>query len=367
MTSKVEQDVARFKDIIRGKVKKELQKFITNTELIGKKGKDLITIPIKQIDIPRFVYSDEQMGGVGQGDGEKGDSIGKGGSGSGAGDTPGEHLLEVEITFEELADLLAEELELPRIKPKGKEDLSSRRYKYTSIALVGPESLRHFKRTYKQALRRQLLSGEYDPENPIIVPYREDRRYRMWEEEVTPESKAVIIWMMDVSGSMGGEQKEIVRLEAFWIDMWLRKQYKKLETRYIIHDAVAREVDRETFFHTRESGGTIISSAYKLCQKMIEEDYSPSVWNIYPFHFSDGDNWSGNDTDECIKVLKENILPACNIFCYGQVDSEYGSGQFIKDLQAAFSGDPEEKVITSRIENKDAIMRSIKDFLGKGK
>ena len=70
--------------------------------------------------------------------------------------------------------------------------------------------------------------------------------------------------MMDVSGSMGDEQKEIVRIESFWIDAWLQSQYKGLESRYIIHDAVAREVDRETFFHTRESGGTMISSAYKL-------------------------------------------------------------------------------------------------------
>jgi uncharacterized sporulation protein YeaH/YhbH (DUF444 family) len=98
--------------------------------------------------------------------------------------------------------------------------------------------------------------------------------------------------MMDVSGSMGDEQKEIVRAESFWIDTWLRTQYKGIEVRYIIHDAVAREVDRDTFFHTRESGGTMISSAYKLCRDLIKSDYPPSAWNIYPFHFTDGDNWS---------------------------------------------------------------------------
>lgn len=368
MADKIEQDLARFKKIIKGQIKKELRKFITDAELIGKKGKDLISIPIRQIDIPRFIYSDKQQGGVGQGEGEKGDSVGQGeGEGKAkAGNLPGEHILEVELTFEELADLLGEELELPRIQPKGREEIDSKRYKYTSIALAGPESLKHFKRTYKQALKRQILAGDYDPDNPIIIPYREDRRYRMWKEDPKPESKAVIIWMMDVSGSMGSEQKEIVRLEAFWVDTWLRHQYKSLETRYIIHDAVAREVDRETFFHTRESGGTIISSAYKLCQKIVDEEYDPSMWNIYPFHFSDGDNWSGNDTDECIKLLKEKLLPVCNVFCYGQVESEYGSGQFLKDLKANFKED-DEKLITSQIENKEAILKSIKDFLGKGK
>ncbi len=364
----IEQDLKRFKDIIRGRIKKELRKFISNTELIGKKGKELVTIPIPQIDIPRFVYGDKQQGGTGQGEGDVGTPLapGEGQEGkSQAGNMPGEHLLEVELTFEELAEILGEELELPRIKPKGDADIQSKRVRYTSIGLSGPESLRHFKRTYRQALKRQIISGTYDPKRPVIIPVREDRRYRMWKDERKPETKAVIIYMMDVSGSMGNEQKEIVRLEAFWIDTWLKSQYKNIEVRYIIHDAVAREVDRETFFHTRESGGTSISSAYKLCLKMIEEKYNPSTWNIYPFHFSDGDNWSGNDTDECIKLLREQLLPASNIFCYGQVESEYGSGQFLKDLKERLHDT--DNLITSQIENKDAIVKSIKEFLGKGK
>jgi uncharacterized sporulation protein YeaH/YhbH (DUF444 family) len=98
---------------------------------------------------------------------------------------------------------------------------------------------------------------------------------------------------------------------------------------------VAREVDRDTFFRTRESGGTMISSAYKLCARMIEA-ISPSEWNIYPFHFSDGDNWSVDDTVLCIEILKKEILPKVNLFCYGQVESPYGSGQFLKDLDDHF-------------------------------
>jgi len=171
--------------------------------------------------------------------------------------------------------------------------------------------------------------------------------------------------MMDVSGSMGDEQKEIVRIESFWIDTWLRKHYKGLETRYVIHDAVAREVDRETFFHTRESGGTMISSAYKLALEIIEADYAPPSWNVYPFHFSDGDNWSADDTRVCVELLQERILPAVNLFAYGQVESPYGSGQFIKDLREAF-GD-RENVALSEIADKEAIYPSIKTFLGQGR
>ena len=171
--------------------------------------------------------------------------------------------------------------------------------------------------------------------------------------------------MMDVSGSMGDEQKEIVRIESFWINAWLKKHYKGLETRFIIHDAAAKEVDENTFFRTSESGGTLISSAYKLCQQIVETDYPVNEWNIYPFHFSDGDNWSSEDTRLCLRILTDFFLPKANVFCYGQVESKYGSGQFLKDLQKEFGED--ERIILSQIENRDKILDSIRDFLGKGK
>ena len=203
------------------------------------------------------------------------------------------------------------------------------------------------------------------PRAPLVVPIPDDRRYRSWKTQPEPVANAVIIYMMDVSGSMGDEQKEIVRIESFWIDTWLQKQYKGLESRYIIHDAVAREVDRETFFHTRESGGTMISSAYKLAAQLIDDHYPADEWNIYPFHFSDGDNWSMDDTLACVDILKQKLLPRVNMFAYGQVESPYGSGQFIKDLRDAMKDS--EQVLTSEIPNKDSIYRSIKDFLGTGK
>jgi uncharacterized protein len=368
MSQKIEQDHRRFREIVRGKIKQNLRKYITQGEMLGKKGKDVISIPLPQIDIPHFRYGQKQQGGVGQGDGQPGDSLGQGepkpGPGQ-AGDRPGDHLLEVEVSMEELAQILGEELKLPRIEPRGKERIISKKDRYTGVRRTGPESLRHFRRTFKQALRRQIAVGSYDPKNPIIVPIRDDKRYRSWKTEPLPQSSAVIIYMMDVSGSMGDEQKEIVRIESFWLDTWLRSQYQGIESRYIIHDAMAKEVDRETFFRTRESGGTMISSAYKLCAKLIETEYPPSEWNIYPFHFSDGDNWSVDDTVTCIDLLKNHILPKVNLFCYGQVESPYGSGQFIKDLDEHF--DTDDSLVTSEIKGKEAIMDSIRDFLGKGK
>ncbi|HVV83450.1 MAG TPA: DUF444 family protein [Kofleriaceae bacterium] len=369
MSQRIDLDHGRFRQIIRGKIKQNLRKYISQGEMIARKGKDTVSIPLPQVDLPRFKWGDKQGGGVGQGDGEVGESLGgqgQGKPGAGeAGDRPGEHMAELEVSLAELAEIMGEELALPRIEPKGTEKIVAYKDKYSGIRSTGPESLRHFRRTFKQALRRQIAMGSYDKGDPVIVPIRDDRRYRSWRREPLPQSNAVIIYMMDVSGSMGDEQKEIVRIESFWIDTWLRSQYHGIESRYIIHDAMAKEVDRDTFFRTRESGGTMISSAYKLCAKIIEDDYPPSAWNIYPFHFSDGDNWSIDDTHTCVELLKQQILPAVNLFAYGQVESPYGSGQFVKDVREHFAEDV--RVVTSEIKSKDAIMDSIKEFLGKGR
>ncbi len=368
MSLKIDQDHGRFRQIVRGRVRKNLQKYISQSELLGRKGKDVVSIPIPQIEIPKFRYGSNQ-GGVGQGEGKPGEPAGDGegdGSGQGkAGDKSGEHILEVDISVDELAQILGEELALPDVQNKGKNKLFNAHDRYSGIRRVGPESLRHFKRTYREALKRMISIGSYHPHRPMVVPIAEDKRYRSWKTITEPVANAVIIYIMDVSGSMGDDQKEIVRTESFWIDAWLTKQYKGLESRFIIHDATAKEVDRETFFHTRESGGTMISSAYKLCAQMIEKEYPFSEWNIYPFHFSDGDNWSMDDTVESIQFLKNKILPFVNMFAYGQVESPYGSGQFIKDLREHFSKD--ERIALSEIRDKDGIMQSIKDFLGKGK
>ncbi len=357
----IDRDLGRFRDIVKGRVRKDLRRYMSSGELIGKQGKKLVSIPLPQIGIPRLRYGSNKQG-VGQGEGDEGDGAG---DGQQAGDAAGEHLLEVELTVDELAEILGEELELPRIEPKGQQESLSERARYKGITNIGPESLRHFKRTYKQALQRTIAAGNFNPSRPVIVPIKEDKRYRTYVVEKEPLSAAVRIYMIVVSGSMGKEQKEIVRSQAFWIDTWLRHHYDDVEARFIIHDATAREVDRDTFFRTRESGGTLISSAYKLAMEIIDKDYPTTDWNIYPFHFSDGDNWSQSDTRACVELLRSQMIPVCNQFSYAQVDSQYGSGQFIKDLAEAFAQD--EAVTLSRIPNRDAIMDSIKELLGKGR
>jgi uncharacterized sporulation protein YeaH/YhbH (DUF444 family) len=367
MVRRIERDRRRFEEIVRGRIKQDLKHHITRGELIGRKGNEIVSIPVPQIELPHFRYGRRETGGVGQGEGDIGQPIGgsQGDEGAGpAGDAPGQHIREVELTIQEMAEIMGEELELPRIQPKGSKALTTPRSRYTGIKRAGPESLRSFKRTYKEALKRQIASGVYDPRRPRIVPVREDLRYRASQQESVPVANAVIVYMMDVSGSMGNEQKEIVRVESFWIDTWIRAHYDGLVTRYIIHDAQAHEVDRETFYTTRESGGTRISSAYQLATDMLEQDYPTDEWNVYLFHFSDGDNWGGGDDERCFQLLQERLLPAANLFGYGQVESRYGSGQFLHSLESHLSA---ENLVLSRIEDRDAILPSIKAFLGKGK
>ena len=357
MVRKIDRDANRFKQIVRGKIKSDLRKYITHGELIGKTGGEFVSIPLPQIEIPEFRYGTKNRGGVGQGPGDVGTPIGRssdGEAGAGAGDAPGQHILEVELTMDDLAQILGEELALPRIEPKGRANIIEEKDRYTGIRQAGPGEpaplQAHLQEGPQAADRLQHLR----PREPLVIPIREDKLYRSWNPISLPQFNAVVFYLMDVSGSMTDDQKEIVRAEAFWIDAWLKSQYDGVTTRYIIHDAVAREVDEHTFYHTRESGGTRISSAYNLANKIIDEQHPQVDWNIYVFHFSDGDNW-GEDNRHCISLLRDQLLPKCNLFCYGQVESPYGSGEFYRELEEAF--EDEENLALSEIRNKEGHLR----------
>lgn len=364
---RIENDRARFRDIVRGRIRKDLRKFLSTGELLGRCGDHAVSIPLPQIELPHFVFGENSGEGRGRAS-ESGDPAGGDagqGEGGGAGEHAGQHILEVEVELAELAEMLGEELELPNIQPRGVKQMLAEGGSYTGVRSSGPDSLRNFRRSYRNALKRTIASGKWDPANPRVIPVREDFRYRMRKPCPQPDSSAVVFHMMDVSGSMGREQKEIVRIKAFWIDTWLRSQYQNLEVVYIVHDAVARIVDQHTFFHLRESGGTKISSAYELCLRQIMEKYRPEDWNIYPFHYSDGDNWSARDTDLCISMLRDELLPRVNQFCYGQVKSAHGSGQFKKDLESNLGN--EDALVCAGINDRQDIPRAISEFLGRGR
>ncbi len=174
--------------------------------------------------------------------------------------------------------------------------------------------------------------------------------------------------MMDVSGSMSDEQKEIVRIEAFWIDTWLRRQYKGIETRYIIHDAAAREVDRDTFYHTRESRRHAGSAPPTSCAPEIIDERLPrlptgtSTPSTSPTATTGAPTTPASASTCC---ASETCCPAVNLFCYGQVESPYGSGQFIKDLHEALRR-ATRTLVLSEIDGQGRHLRLDQDVPGDG-
>ena len=363
MAGIIESDHRRFREIVKGHVRENLGKYITNGQFIGKEGKDYVRVPLPNINLPKFIYNDSDDDGIGQGDAGEGEYV----DGGEAGNEHGELIYEADLSLEEIAEILGERLELEELKPKSMEDVEEEKDKYTSIRKTGPESLRHFKRTYKTALKRMISAGEYDPKNPVIVPIRQDKYYRSWRRTPNPNARALIIHARDISGSMEGDKVEIVRNTAWCADTWIRAQYKnKVHHVYLVHHANAWEVDREEFFRISSSGGgTVISSVFKEMVNLFDgpkAKYNQESWNIYPFYYSDGENYEV-DNKECNRIMEEKILSAVNLFFYGHI-SEQGS-QFQKMIFNLASIN--NKVRYADIPSRMKILDALRSLLGKKK
>ncbi|HII72387.1 TPA: DUF444 family protein, partial [Candidatus Woesearchaeota archaeon] len=358
---RIGRDVNRFKEIVKGRVRENLGRYISRQDIIGRKGKDKVSIPIYDLQIPRFTYGSRDKGGVGQGSGDPGDPLGEGDPQSGdgeAGDGSGENVLETELTIDELVEIMGEGLGLPNIQPKSNRKIQSENWKYRGIAPQGPESLRNFRRSYKEALKRQVCSGSYNPQRPVIIVEKPDKRYRIAKNVPQPQTAAVIINMMDVSGSMSEKKKELVRINSFWLESWLRKEYKdNLDIVHIIHHGKALRVDEDTYYRTHESGGTVISSAYQLALDIIASEYPPDQWNIYPFHYSDGDNFN-HDRTRAIYKLGE-LLELSNMFGYVQVGAGSMHGKHLADMTEMFEDElakEDSKLRIAEIESRSDIL-----------
>ncbi|MBI4738566.1 DUF444 family protein [Candidatus Woesearchaeota archaeon] len=364
------QDRNRFEQIVKSSVRKNLHKYIIQDDFVGKRGDHVVRIPIRHIDIPHFVYDKRLAGGVGQGDGDIGDAVGDGADdevfGS-AGEEPGKHELDIEMTPDRLTDLLIEFLQLPLLEPKGKRMTQSEKRPLKSIGRTGNKV--KFKRTYINALRRQMANKTYDPDHPVVISSKEDFLYMIPKRTLKEETNAVIVYMMDVSGSMRSEQQRLCRITNYWLERIIKKRYQHVEQRYIIHDSVAKEVDSEEFYKTRGDGGTKFSPAYLKFRELVTQHYPPSEWNIYPFHYSDGDNSSG-DNATALSLLEKEVLPVSNMFCYGQcANSVPGPGKFIEIIVDHFKlddeklPDPKARVRVAKLYDDTQIIPAIGKFL----
>lgn len=317
MPKRIQEDHKKFRDVISGRTRKELKRLIKSGSIVRQRPKGgKITISIPQIDIPHFVHGDTGEG-IGRGDGKEGDVIGRDpqpGEGNQAGDQEGEGI-HIQIDMEDVLKFMEEELELPHMKPKPNETFEEIKIKYNDISRVGLNSLRHTRRTMKEALKRLAMSGDLDNLQivpgasvpmKVITPVKQDFRYRQYREIKIPASNAVIFFARDCSGSMDDFRCDIVSDMAWWIDCWIRKFYKRVDRCYFVHDTRATEVNEEQFYTYRYGGGTQCSSAFDSINQQFENRYPPNKFNIYVFYFTDGDNWD-NDNDRVVNIIKEKM------------------------------------------------------------
>lgn len=316
-------DQQRHKEKVQEAIKKNLPDLITEESIILSNGRDVIKIPIRSLDEYKIRYNYDKNKHVGQGDGDSqvGDVVARDGSqeagpgkGQGAGDQPGEDYYEAEVSFAELEQAFFKELELPNLQKKDDHELIIEEIEFNDIRKTGLMGNIDKKQTLKTAFKRNALSGK-----PSFYPiFPEDLKFKTWNEKIKHESKAVILAMMDTSGSMGIWEKYMARSFFFWMTRFLRTKYEKVEIEFIAHHTEAKIVTEEEFFSKGESGGTICSSAYRKALEVINSKYSPNQYNIYPFHFSDGDNLT-SDNIRCLKLVEE-LMDLSSMFCYGEVN-----------------------------------------------
>ncbi|PZS05517.1 MAG: sporulation protein YhbH [Candidatus Chloroheliales bacterium] len=358
-------DQQRHKEKIKEALKKNLGQIVSNENIILSDGKKVIKVPIRSLDEYRFRFDPNSGEHSGQGDGDSkvgdvlgpaGNPKGKGaGKGSGeAGDQPGYDYFEAEVSVDELAALLFEDLGLPYLEEKKQTEVESETVEFVDVRRTGIMPNLDKRRTIRENIKRNAARG-----NPRFGDlHQEDLRFKTWDQRVRYHSNAVVIAMMDVSGSMGEFEKYIARSFYFWMVRFLRTKYNNVQVVFISHHTEAREVSEDEFFHKGESGGTQVSSAYELALKIIQERFNPDDWNIYPFHFSDGDNlpW---DNDLCVQYVHK-LLEVCNIFGYGEIREGYRGSS--STLMSAFGKLNAPKFLTVTITDKREVYPALKKF-----
>lgn len=359
------QDQTRHQQKVREAIRDQLQDLVTDESLILSDGRKVVKVPIRNLEEYRFRYNYSKSKHVGQGNGNSrvGDVLGmdpsvqKGsGKGAGAGDQPGSDYHETEVQIEELETMLFEELELPDLQQKPKNEMDVSDIIFTDIRKKGIRSNLDKKRTILENLKRNANEGK--PGIHHISP--EDLRFKTWEDIRKPRSNAVILAMMDTSGSMGTFEKYMARSFFFWMTRFLRTKYDKVEILFIAHHTEAKEVSEDEFFNLGESGGTICSSAYQRAIEIIDSRFHPSLYNLYPFHFSDGDNLT-SDNEKCIKLINE-LMQRCNMFGYGEVNQYNRSST----LMSAYRSIQEPKFRHFIIRDKREVYQALRTFFTSG-
>jgi uncharacterized sporulation protein YeaH/YhbH (DUF444 family) len=295
----------------------------------------------------------------------QGDS-GDGGS-EGSPDGEGQDEFRFALSREEFVDLFLEDLELPDLAKRRVVNAEALTWHRAGYSVTGSPANLALNRTVRNSLSRRIalrrpktaeiqalrgeiaaLTAERDEQarrleleaelerklrRTSLIPYIDpiDVRYKRFDAQPKPVAQAVMFCLMDVSGSMTEHMKDLAKRFYVLLYIFLKRRYKNVDVVFIRHTHKAQEVDEDTFFHSPETGGTVVSTALEEMQRVIDERYSPDSWNIYAAQASDGDNTAA-DNDKTAALLVDTILPVCQYYAYLEVgpDSEYFPPSFIR-------------------------------------
>jgi len=348
------------------KIKKAMPNIIKNNNVkdltSSKKG---VQIPIKGINEPQFSYDgksgDKKHVHPGNKEYIPGDKIRKPREGEGEGGQKGsndptitEDDFVITISREEFLDYFFDDLELPDMIKKHLNSVVDFKQKRAGFTNAGTPNRLNVVKSYKNSMSRKMASAiffekkikeleeklkndkltdleiqelqkELDRLNKMksSVNFMEevDLRYNNYEQYPVPVTSAVMFCIMDVSGSMGEKEKDIAKRFFMLLYMFLTKQYEKIEMVFIRHHTLAKEVNEEEFFNSKESGGTIVLPALELMDKIIDERYS-SGWNVYASQASDGDVWDRTDAVSCSNLLRDKLLKKIQYMIYIEIARE---------------------------------------------
>ncbi len=351
------RDEERYKQKVRDAVKGNLQDLVSDGSVItaDPRNKKLVRVPVKSLELPDIRYGEpkEKIGtGTGGGQPQPGDPV-PGNPDSGAGQEPGHEYYEASFTLDEIQQMVFEDLGLPNLKPKGDDMVESTEVKFTDVRKKRTTTNLDLARTaFENIFRNAVETGNAR----IYNITSDDFRVRTWEEERKPKDSAVVIAMADISGSMGDFEKYVTRAFCWWTASFLRTKYPKVEIAFIAHDTIAYEVTEEQFFSRGLGGGTKCSSANQMALDMITTRFSPDAYNIYPLHFSDGDNYAV-DNATCVQLVNEMLAQDISQYAYIQIGKAYES----QLLHAYREGIHDERFKGLLIEDKESVLDALKE------
>ena len=367
-------DRARHREKVRQAIRENIADIIAEESIIGKDRDRIIKVPIRGVKEYRFIFG-AQAPGVAQGDGssQPGQVVGqqegeRAEQPDRACDRPGVDYYETDVSLDELIDLMFEDLELPDLECKRLRQIAAPRFtKRKGCRQVGIRARLDRRRTMRAKIRRRHASSQqhrsagiaYGPRFPF---HDDDLTYRHVVADMKQESNAAVMCIMDTSGSMDPMKKYLARSFFFLLYQFIHSKYQNVEIVFIAHHTEAKEVNEEEFFHKGESGGTLISSGYQRALDIIASRYHPSLWNVYAFHCSDGDNFDA-DNATALRAAKK-LTDICNLFGYGEI-KPLGSRYYESSMLNIFRRLDADNFQTVLIERKEDVWPGFKALLAK--